>query len=103
MTQECAGSPGWFSDRTACYLASSKPAIVQDTAFDCALPTGEGLFAFESIDDVVAAFAEIDADYPRHSHAARALAEEYLDSDRVLGQLLEDAGLAHGLQEIDAV
>jgi hypothetical protein len=94
---------GWFSDRTACYLACGKPAVVQDTAFDRALPTGEGLFAFGSIDDVVAAFAEIDADYPRHSRAARALAEEYLDSDRVLGRLLEDAGLVHGVQEIDAV
>jgi hypothetical protein len=87
---------GWFSDRTACYLAAAKPAVVQDTAFDCALPIGEGLFAFEDLDDVVAAFAEIDADYPRHSAAARALAEEYLDSDRVLGRLLEDAGLPAG-------
>jgi hypothetical protein len=87
---------GWFSDRTACYLAAGKPAVVQDTAFGCALPTGEGLFAFEDLDDVVAAFAEIDADYPRHSDAARALAEEYLDSDRVLGRLLEDAGLPAG-------
>jgi len=87
---------GWFSDRTACYLAAAKPAVVQDTAFGCALPTGEGLFAFEDFDDVVAAFAEIDADYPRHSDAARAIAEEYLDSDRVLGRLLEDAGLAAG-------
>jgi hypothetical protein len=84
---------GWFSDRTACYLAAGRPAVVQDTAFDCALPTGDGLFAFEDLDDVVAAFAEIDADYARHSNAARALAEEYLDSDRVLGRLLEDAGL----------
>jgi hypothetical protein len=84
---------GWFSDRTACYLAAGKPAVVQDTAFGCALPTGEGLFAFEDLDDVVAAFAEIDGDYSRHSGAARALAEEYLDSDRVLGRLLEDAGL----------
>jgi hypothetical protein len=84
---------GWFSDRTACYLAAGKPAVVQDTGFGCALPTGEGLFAFEDLDDVVAAFAEIGADYSRHSDAARALAEEYLDSDRVLGRLLEDAGL----------
>ena len=84
---------GWFSDRTACYLAAGRPAVVQDTAFGCSLPTGEGLFAFEDLDDVVAAFAEIDADYSRHSDAARALAEEYLDSDRVLGRLLEDAGL----------
>ena len=94
---------GWFSDRTVCYLAAGKPAVVQDTAFGCALPTGEGLFAFEDLDDVVAAFAEIDADYPRHSAAAHALAKEYLDSDRVLGRLLEDAGLPHGVQSIDAV
>ena len=89
---------GWFSDRTACYLAAGKPAVVQDTAFGRALPTGEGLFAFKDLDDVVAAFAEIDADYPRHSHAARALAEEHLDSDRVLGRLLEDAGLPAGMR-----
>jgi hypothetical protein len=89
---------GWFSDRTACYLAAGKPAVVQDTAFGCALPTGEGLFAFEDTGDVVAAFAEIDADYARHSDAARALAEEFLDSDRVLGRLLEDAGLPAGMR-----
>jgi hypothetical protein len=87
---------GWFSDRTACYLAAAKPAVVQDTAFDRALPTGDGLFAFESIDGIVAAFAAIDADYARHSAAARALAEEYLSSDVVLGRLLEDAGLPAG-------
>jgi hypothetical protein len=84
---------GWFSDRTACYLAAGRPAVVQDTAFGSALPTGKGLFAFEDLDDVVAAFAEIDTDYSRHSGAARALAEEYLDSNRVLSRLLEDAGL----------
>ena len=93
---------GWFSDRTACYLAAAKPAVVQDTAFDCALPTGDGLFAFETIDDIVAAFAAIDADYARHSAAARALAEEYLSSDIVLGRLLEDAGLPAGNAPADA-
>jgi hypothetical protein len=89
---------GWFSDRTACYLAAGKPAVVQDTGFGRALPTGDGLFAFEDLDDVIAAFAEIDADYRRHSHAAHALAEEYLNSDRVLGRLLEDAGLPAGMR-----
>ena len=83
---------GWFSDRTACYLALGKPAIVQDTGSP--LPAGEGLFTFDSIDDVVAAFEAIDADYERHSRAARALAEEHFHADVVLARMLADAGLA---------
>jgi hypothetical protein len=80
---------GWFSDRTACYLAAGLPAIVQDTAFDCALPTGEGLFAFSALDDAVSAFEALLADYDRHCLAARAIAEQYLSADVVLGRMLE--------------
>lgn len=83
-----AGS-GWFSDRSACYLASGRPVIAHDTGFGRRLPTGTGLFAFSTADDVVAAFAELERDYDRHRGAARALAVEYLDSDRVLTSLLE--------------
>ena len=83
-----AGS-GWFSDRSACYLASGRPVIAQDTGFGRRLPTGSGLFAFSTAEDVVAAFAELERDYDRHRVAARALAVEYLDSDRVLASLLE--------------
>jgi hypothetical protein len=83
---------GWFSDRSACYLASGRPVIAQETGFSRFLPTGEGLFAFESAEDVVAAVEELRRDYERQRAAARALAEEHLDSDRVLTRLLERVG-----------
>lgn len=79
---------GWFSDRTAAYLATGKPAVVQDTGFSEDLPCGEGLFAFTTIDDAAAALEEIDRDYRRHSLAARRIAEEYLDARRVLTRIL---------------
>lgn len=81
---------GWFSDRTACYLAAGRPAIVQDTGFGCALPTGEGLFAFETLDDALAAFEAVRADYPRHAAAARQIAEHYLRAETVLGEVLDE-------------
>jgi hypothetical protein len=80
---------GWFSDRSACYLASGRPVIAQDTGFGRRLPVGAGLFAFSGVDDVVAAVEELESDYERHRTAARELAAEHLDSDRVLGSLLE--------------
>jgi hypothetical protein len=80
---------GWFSDRSACYLASGRPVIAQDTGFGRRLPSGAGLLAFSTADDVIAALEELERDYERHRVAARALAVEYLDSDRVLGTLLE--------------
>ena len=83
---------GWFSDRSACYLASGRPAIVQQTGLSEFLPTGAGLFAFESVADVLAAIDELRRDYGRHARAARAIAEEYLDSDRVLTRLLTAVG-----------
>ena len=84
---------GWFSDRTTRYLASGKPAVVQDTGFTRSIPAGEGLFAFRSLDDVVAAVNRIGADYETHSHAARALAERHFDSDVVLARFLDAAGV----------
>jgi len=80
---------GWFSDRSACYLASGRPVVAQATGFEQVLPTGEGLFAFHDEDDVLAATDQLRAAYPRHAAAARALADEHLDSDRVLPRLLE--------------
>jgi hypothetical protein len=80
---------GWFSDRSACYLASGRPVIAQDTGFGRRLPYGAGLFAFATADDVLAAIDELERDYERHRAAARELAVEHLDSDRVLGALLE--------------
>ena len=83
---------GWFSDRSVCYLASGRPVIAQETAFSRYLPTGQGLFAFSTEDDVLAAIAALRADYARHARAARALAVEHFDSDRVLPALLDRVG-----------
>jgi hypothetical protein len=88
-----ATASGWFSDRTTRYLASGKPAVVQDTAFTRSIPAGEGLFAFRTADDAVAAVERIAADYGRHSRAARELAEQHFDSDLVLSRFLEAAGI----------
>jgi hypothetical protein len=79
---------GWFSDRSACYLAAGRPVVNQDTGFDLHLPVGEGLFAFRSTAEAIAAFAAIADDYPRHSRAARALALEHLAPARVLAALV---------------
>jgi hypothetical protein len=83
---------GWFSDRSICYLASGRPVLAQETGYSRYLPTGEGLFSFASCDDVVQAIEELNRDYDRHTRAARALAEAYFDSDRVLNSLLQQVG-----------
>ena len=80
---------GWFSDRSACYLASGRPVIAQDTGFSRRLPTGTGLLAFSTTEDAVAAIEELQGDYERHRAAARELATTHLDSDRILGALVE--------------
>lgn len=84
---------GWFSERSACYLAAGRPVITQDTGFGTVLPTGEGLFAFTTSDEAVAAINEVESDYARHSRAARAIAEEYFRAETVLRRLLADLGL----------
>jgi hypothetical protein len=85
---------GWFSDRSACYLASGRPVLAQETGFSAFLPTGEGLLPFETVDDAVAGVDSIRGDYGRHARRARELAEELLDSDRVLRALLDRLGEA---------
>jgi hypothetical protein len=85
---------GWFSERDACYLASGKPVVSQDTGFGNVLPTGEGLFAFSSTEEAAAAVDAINSDYARHCKAARAIAEEYLDAPKVAARLLRDVGLS---------
>lgn len=80
---------GWFSDRSASYLASGKPVVAQDTGLDGLYPLGEGLIAFRTVDEAAAAVHEIAGDYRRHARAARALAEAYFDSDLVLANLVE--------------
>jgi hypothetical protein len=84
---------GWFSDRSATYLASGKPVLAQDTGFGEALPTGRGLLSFADLDGAVEAAEEVRANLPEHSEAARAIAEEHLDSGVVLRRLLERLGV----------
>jgi hypothetical protein len=80
---------GWFSDRSAVYLASGRPVVFEDTGIGDHLPTGVGLVLFRELDDAVAAVAEIDRDYARHSRAARELAEGFLDARRCLPAMLD--------------
>jgi hypothetical protein len=86
---------GWFSDRSVCYLASGRPVVAQETGFSRFLPTGDGLFAFETIDEACAGIDAVVRDYARQSRCARGIAEEYFDASRVLPQLLERVGV-HG-------
>jgi hypothetical protein len=83
---------GWFSDRSACYLASGRPVIAADTGFGAALPSGEGLLAFDDVDAAAAAIESVLSRPAEHAAAARAIAEDLLDSDRVLTRLLEALG-----------
>ena len=85
---------GWFSDRTVRYLASGKPALVQDTGFGRNYPVGEGLLAFRTPEQAVAGAERISRDYEEHCHAARALAEEYFNSEEVLRRFIEEVGVA---------
>ena len=85
---------GWLSDRTACYLAAGKPALVQDTGLAEEYRPGTGLIPFRSLDEAVAGAADVVADYAEHSRAARQLAEDHFGSDVVLGRLLEHVGAA---------
>lgn len=84
---------GWFSDRAVCYLASGRPVVTMRTGFDRRCPSGEGLFEFSTHDEALAALDAIAADYRRHSSAARELAREHFDAQRVVGALLVEAGL----------
>ena len=83
---------GWFSCRSACYLASGRPVVTQDTGWSKHLPSGEGLLAFDSPEDAARALRRVEADPARHSRAARAVAEEHFDSARVLASLLAEVG-----------
>ncbi len=85
---------GWFSDRSACYLASGRPVIAQETGFSRELPAGEGLFAFRTMEEILAAIEAMNRDYARHARAARGLAEEFFDSRKVLARLLNEVGAA---------
>jgi hypothetical protein len=84
---------GWFSDRSAAYLASGRPVVTQETGFSDNLPTGEGLFAFSTLEEAAAAVETIAADYDRHRRAARSIAAEHFDHEKVLTSMLADVGL----------
>ena len=89
-----AANCGWFSDRSICYLASGRPVLAQETGFSEFLPTGEGLLAFETEDDILSCIQQLNLDYPKHCRAARKIAEECFDAKRVLGRLLKQTGAA---------
>jgi hypothetical protein len=80
---------GWFSDRSACYLASGRPVVTQETGFSRFIPTGEGLFSFSNMNEAVGAIEAIESDYERHRRAAREIAAEYFDARTVLSRLLD--------------
>ena len=82
---------GWFSDRTECYLASGRPALVQDTGWSAHLPSGEGLLAFSSPDEALAGIDAINGDYPRHARRAVEIAREHFDAAPVLARLVDEA------------
>jgi len=88
-----AGRTGWFSDRSACYLAAGRPVIVQDTGIGSYLPTGTGLLTFTDTESAAEALADVEQDYARHAAAALAFARTHLDSSVVLSRLLELAGV----------
>ena len=81
---------GWFSDRSAAYLASGRPVVLQDTGFSKHLPCGRGLFAVSDVNEAATAIQEIQSDYARHSSWAREIAVEYLDASKLLKRLLEE-------------
>jgi hypothetical protein len=84
---------GWFSCRSVCYLAAGLPVVVQDTGFSEFLPTGEGLLCFSSLVEAADAITAVERNYQVHKEAAREMARQYFDSDRVLGDLLRRCGV----------
>jgi hypothetical protein len=84
-----ANASGWFSDRTECYLASGRPAIVQDTGWTAHLPSGTGLLAFSTVDEAVDGIERINAEYPAHARCAREIARAHFDARAVLPPLLD--------------
>ncbi|MHC1744119.1 MAG: glycosyltransferase [Syntrophobacteraceae bacterium] len=82
---------GWFSCRTACYLAAARPVVVQDTGFRSIVPCGEGVLAFSTAEEAVEGILAVERDYGKHCAAARRVAQDHFSADRVLGQFIEDA------------
>lgn len=86
--------PGWFSDRSVCFLAAGRPCVLQDTGFGVRVPTGEGLLAWNTKEEAAEALARVTADYPRHAQAALRIAREYFDASVLLPPILEAAGIS---------
>ncbi len=84
---------GWFSDRTACYLAAGRPVVTQRTGFEKYVPEGEGLLGFDTPDEAVEAIGRVNSDYPRHARAARRIALEYFGADALLDEIAQTIGL----------
>ena len=84
---------GWFSDRSACYLAAGRPVITQETGFTKNYGGDAGLLAFRSLGEIADAVKKINADYPKHSGAARQIAREIFEAEKVLKSLLDRAGI----------
>lgn len=84
---------GWFSDRSACYLAAGRPVVLQATGFEDIIPTGLGVFAVRDAGEAAEAIAAVRADYARHSRAAREIAQEFFDAEKLMAEMLERSGL----------
>ena len=89
-----AARTGWFSCRTACYLALGRPAVVQETGWSDYIPAGDGLLAFSTLEEAVDAIADINDHYAEHQAAARALAEQYLRGQKSLRRSAAQAGIS---------
>jgi hypothetical protein len=81
---------GWFSCRSACYLASGRPVVIQNTAISRVIPTGLGIMTFTNIEEAIAAINEVETNYEKHSKASFELVEEFFNSDRILKKLIDD-------------
>jgi hypothetical protein len=88
-----AARTGWFSCRTACYLALGRPAVVQETGWSEYIPAGDGLLAFSTLEEAAEAISDINDHYAEHQAAARALAEQFFDAKKVCADLLSQAGI----------
>jgi len=84
---------GWFSDRSACYLAAGRPVITQETGFSKYIPSGKGLYGFRTIEDILSAVDAIESDYPGNCQAAKEIAAEYCQAEKVIGSVMERSGL----------
>jgi hypothetical protein len=84
---------GWFSERSACYLAAGKPVVTQETGFSKSLPAGLGLCAFQKLEDIPPALEAINSDYRRHSQAAKEIAAAYFDAEKLLRHVMNEAGV----------